>query len=171
MRRSCKRLLPYLPNTLTVLRLFGAAALLFLEPMRPAFLLLYLLCGASDVLDGLLARALHLESPLGAALDSLADAVFLAVCAGKLLPALRLPPWAWLWGGGIAALKVASFCLHRKKRGRPEALHSRGNRLVGLLLFLSPFFSLLVDRAVLAALLGCAATWAALCEYRRVRGA
>ena len=62
-----------LPNLLTLLRMLGAAALIGLDVQRPAFWIIYALCGLSDMLDGHLARRLHAESALGGRLDSAAD--------------------------------------------------------------------------------------------------
>ena len=45
-----------LPNLLTLLRMLGAAALIGLDMQRPAFWIIYALCGLSDMLDGHLAR-------------------------------------------------------------------------------------------------------------------
>ena len=43
-------------NFITLLRMIGTMGLLFLRPMSPQFLLIYLLAGITDVLDGWLAR-------------------------------------------------------------------------------------------------------------------
>lgn len=75
-----------LPNLLTLLRMLGAAALIGLDVQRPAFWIIYALCGLSDMLDGHLARRLHAESALGGRLDSAADGLFAVVCAVRLLP-------------------------------------------------------------------------------------
>ena len=55
------------------------------------FWALYALCGISDMVDGWLARNLQAESKTGAVLDSVADIVFVACCATRLLPVLEIP--------------------------------------------------------------------------------
>ena len=66
-----------IPNTLTIIRLAGTPVLLVLALLQQpvAVLLLgYLLVG-TDWLDGILARALHQQTPLGAKLDTIADVI------------------------------------------------------------------------------------------------
>ena len=85
-----------LPNLISILRLLLVPwfALVLLEQRFDAALGLFLLMGVSDGLDGYLARRLGAASPLGAALDPLADKVML-VSAFVLLGHLELLP-AWL---------------------------------------------------------------------------
>lgn len=70
-----------IPNTLTVIRLVGTPVLLILAlSQQPvAVLLLGGLLVLTDWLDGILARALHQQTPLGAKLDTIAD-VLLGLC-------------------------------------------------------------------------------------------
>ena len=85
-----------LPNLISILRLLLVPwfALVLLEQRFDAALALFLLMGVSDGLDGYLARRLGAASPLGAALDPLADKVML-MSAFVLLGHLELLP-AWL---------------------------------------------------------------------------
>ena len=77
-------------NLLTLVRVPLALGLLTVSPLSPAFFLLYVLSGVTDMLDGPVARRTHTESRTGAKLDSLADAVFLAAVLYRLLPVLHL---------------------------------------------------------------------------------
>lgn len=70
------------PNVLTFIRiLFIPFILVFLwQDKQPALLIaliLYILSAITDTLDGMLARALHQESDLGAYLDPLADKILI----------------------------------------------------------------------------------------------
>ena len=125
-------------NALTLFRLVGAPFLLFCPLGSPLFYVLYLFCGVSDVLDGLAARHLGRETPLGARLDTAADAVFFAVVLLRVLPALSLPLWVYLWIGSIALIKCAAALTGfvRYRRFVPE--HTAANKLCGVLLFLLP---------------------------------
>ena len=125
-------------NCITVGRMLFSAALPFLSPRSAAFGVLYLLCGLSDGLDGLVARKTGTESQFGARLDSAADLLFLTVCAATLLPLLRLDAWIWIWVAGIAAVRLIGMLL-RVLRGQGALLpHSAANRITGLLLFCLP---------------------------------
>jgi phosphatidylserine synthase len=64
-----------IPNLLSILRLIAAPVLLLVAWLGESSLFLGLLVAslASDVLDGWVARAFHVSSPLGAKLDSWGD--------------------------------------------------------------------------------------------------
>lgn len=40
--------------------------------------------------------------------DSDADICFVACCAIRLIPALQIPAWLWIWAGVIVAIKFAN---------------------------------------------------------------
>ena len=89
------------------------------------------------MLDGYLARRLHVESKFGAVLDSVADIGFIACCAIKWVPVLQIPSWLWIWAGVIVLIKlvnqVSALAVHK----RLCFPHTMANKLTGLLLFLS----------------------------------
>ena len=123
-------------NSITVSRMLFSLALLVLPPRSLPFVVLYLLCGLTDVLDGYIARKLHTESEKGAMLDSIADLLFAVVYAVKILPILKIPLWIWIWTAIIAVTKITCIVIASKKAHRLEIEHSLGNKLTGLLLFL-----------------------------------
>ena len=94
----------HIPNIISALRILGAICLLFLYPAGVAFWVIYGFCGVSDTLDGYLARKLHAESKTGAVLDSVADICFVACCAIRLIPAVRIPTCLWIWAGVIVPI-------------------------------------------------------------------
>lgn len=84
-----------LPNVLSLLRIFLVAPFLVAVIYRqflPA-LGLVLVAGASDFLDGYLARRLGQTSPLGAFLDPLGDRLLSTVAFIALASHGLLPPW------------------------------------------------------------------------------
>ena len=132
-------------NSITVSRMLFSLALLVLPPRSLPFVVLYLLCGLTDVLDGYIARKLHTESEKGAMLDSIADLLFAVVYAVKILPILRIPLWIWIWTAIIAVTKITCIAIASKKAHRLEIEHSLGNKLTGLLLFLLPLSACVAD--------------------------
>jgi CDP-diacylglycerol--glycerol-3-phosphate 3-phosphatidyltransferase len=74
-RSSPGRLWRNVPNAISTARLCATVVLLAAVVMRRVELFTWLLlaCLVSDIVDGLIARAFHLTSKLGAALDSIAD--------------------------------------------------------------------------------------------------
>ena len=126
-----------LPNVISVLRIAGSIDLLFCDVSGLPFWVLYALCGISDMVDGWLARKLHVETKAGAVCDSVSDIVFVACCAIHLLPVLEIPTWLWIWAGVIVIIKVVnqiSVLVVCKRFCFP---HTWANKLTGLLLFLT----------------------------------
>lgn len=72
-----------LPNLLTSARIVAIPVLVWLavERRTSAFAALMIACLVGDLVDGLLARALDAASPVGAMLDSVADALLFVVSA------------------------------------------------------------------------------------------
>ena len=64
------------PCVITFLRFPLSIAMLVVPPFSVLFWIFYLSGGLTDILDGFLARKLHLESAFGARLDSIADFAF-----------------------------------------------------------------------------------------------
>ena len=127
-----------LPNILTALRAALTATLLWLYPLGNLFLLVYLLAGLTDMIDGPLARKLGAASKLGAKLDSAADTFFVFVVLVRLWPYLVLPPAALPLVVGIALLRVGAGIAAKLRFGVFGFLHTWGNKLTGALLFLYP---------------------------------
>ncbi len=125
-----------LPNVISVLRIAGAISLLFCDVTGWPFWVLYALCGISDMVDGWLARKLHAESKAGAVIDSVADILFVACCAIRLLPVLEIPSWLWIWAGVIVFIKVVNQVSALVVCKRFCFPHTLANKLTGLLLFL-----------------------------------
>jgi phosphatidylglycerophosphate synthase len=73
----------HVPNLVTGARLVAVPVLLLLAFVQDGKLFGWLLVAAllSDIADGVIARSLRLESPLGAMLDSTADALLFPVAA------------------------------------------------------------------------------------------
>ena len=76
------------PNCLTILRMACSPLTILLAwwGATPWLIALVVLLVLTEWLDGLLARLFHQESPLGARLDTLADAIFY----GSLIPTVAL---------------------------------------------------------------------------------
>lgn len=141
-------------NIITLLRIPFAISLLFAAPFSAAFWAIYLACGATDMLDGFIARALHQESALGARLDSIADFVFALSVAAFVIINIEIPIWLWLGACGIALLRFISYGIGFYKYRAFASLHTYANRITGLFIFAAP---------ILYWLCGLTFTGAALC--------
>lgn len=126
-------------NIITGSRIVFSIAILFFEPLSPAFYTLYTAAGLTDMIDGTVARNTNTVSDFGAKLDTIADLVFVAVCLIKLLPILDIPVWLWIWIAVIALIKaviIISGVVMQKKWIAP---HTVMNKITGALCFLLPF--------------------------------
>ena len=124
-----------IPNLLSMSRIVLCLPLLLVDAMTLPFWVLYLIAGLTDMLDGFLARRLGVESKFGARLDSLADFVFVLAVGYKLFPWLKLPATLWMMIGLIALVKIVNAICSYVVIHRIEYLHTKANKLTGLLLF------------------------------------
>lgn len=157
-------------DIITLSRIPLSLLLFVFQPHSGPFALCYLLCGASDMLDGFIARRLHTASEKGAKLDTAADLFFAAVYAVRILPLLSVPAWIWIWTAVIAAGKLAGILYAGKKAGKLSVAHSFGNKLTGLLLFLLPLSVGLINIKYGASVVCIAATGTVIGEYVRSFG-
>lgn len=125
-------------NVLTGFRILGSILLLFLPVFSEAFYSIYLLCGFSDMIDGTIARRTNSTSELGAKMDTAADLVFVTVSLIKILPAIHIPGWLWIWGIVIAMIKIGNITWGFVFKKQLLSLHTTMNKITGLLLFLLP---------------------------------
>ena len=151
-------------NIITGIRIVLSVALLFFPVLSPAFFVLYVAGGLSDMIDGAAARRTETVSEFGSRLDTFADIVFAAVCLIKLLPILDVPVWLYVWFAVIAFIKfsniIAGFIRHKEF----IPVHSMINRVTGGLLFVLPLTLAFMDLRCNAAVVCMAATAAAVQE-------
>lgn len=133
----------WVPNTLTALRILLLPVLVVLmgNGDRVALIALFLLIGATDAVDGYLARRLDATTRWGSMADAIADR--LALLIPLLYVALReptafpaVPLWIPLWLLGVDTLTTGAWFVARRRYGvRPPASHSLPGRAGVWLLF------------------------------------
>ncbi|PKN34577.1 MAG: CDP-diacylglycerol--glycerol-3-phosphate 3-phosphatidyltransferase [Deltaproteobacteria bacterium HGW-Deltaproteobacteria-19] len=84
-----------IPNSLTLLRiiLVPAIVILLMQGSFKVAILVFLISGLTDVLDGYLARVLHQQTVLGSYLDPIADKALMISCYVTLAVKKILPGW------------------------------------------------------------------------------
>ncbi|MBR3241959.1 MAG: CDP-alcohol phosphatidyltransferase family protein, partial [Parasporobacterium sp.] len=112
-----------------------SAFLLFCPVLSPAFFILYIAAGASDMIDGAVARKTATVSKFGSRLDTIADIVFVAVCLIKVLPVLEIPIWLCIWIAIIAFIKAVNIIAGYIRQKEFISVHSMINKVTGGLLF------------------------------------
>ena len=125
-------------NAITGLRIIVSVGLLFIPVFSPMFYALYLIAGVSDMADGIIARKTNSVSESGSRFDGVADIVFVAVCLIKILPAIDIPIWLYVWTAVIALIKIINIISGYARHKRYVAVHTTMNKVTGLLLFMLP---------------------------------
>ena len=154
----------HIANILTGCRILGSILLLFFPAFSVAFYIIYLFCGFSDMIDGTIARKTNSISKYGSQLDTVADLVFVVVSIIRLLPAISVPGWLWIWGGVIAIIKISTIIWGYVSQKQLVSLHTLMNKATGLLLFLLPLTISFVELQYAAAVVCSVATFSALQE-------
>lgn len=126
------------PNIISAVRILLSLSLLFLKPLGAAFLVIYILCGLSDALDGFIARKTHSTSKLGEKLDSAADLILFAVLLWVLFPIIHPSLLIITWVASIAAVRVVSMAAVFIRYKTLGLLHTYGNKITGFVLFALP---------------------------------
>ena len=156
-------------NIITGSRILFSIALLFFPTFSPAFYVLYLAAGITDMIDGIVARKTGNESEFGARLDSIADIVFVVVCLIKLIPFVGIPVWLYVWIGIIALIRIINIVSGLIMQKRFVLLHTITNKVTGLLLFVLPLTVPFMDLKYTAIPVCAVATFAAIQEGHFIR--
>ena len=156
-------------NIITGFRIVFSIALLVCPALSPAFCVLYIAAGLSDVIDGIAARKTGTVSEFGSKLDTAADMVFITVCLIKLLPVLYVPVWLYVWIAVIALIKAANIAAGYIRQKAFISVHSVINKVTGGLLFVFPLTRAYMDLRYSAAVVCMVATIAAVYEGYLIR--
>ena len=125
-------------NIVTGCRIVCSVSLLFLPLFSLGFYVVYLLCGFSDMIDGVVARKTKSCSSFGAKLDTVADLIFMVAVCCKLLPVVDVAQWLWVWIVIIATIKLCNIAWGILRRKTLISVHSALNKATGFVLFLLP---------------------------------
>lgn len=156
-------------NIITGCRIVCAILLLFIPALSGEFYVAYLLCGFSDMIDGVVARRTNSDSVFGAKFDTIADLVFVFVACYKLLPIIHIPQWMWVWIVVIASIKLSNIICGLLRKKSLISVHSILNKITGVALFLIPLTIQLVELKYSLTAICLIATFAALQEGYYVR--
>ena len=129
----------YVANIISISRILILTTLFFTFRYQYLFVSLYLLCGLTDLLDGYIARKTHTESRLGAQLDSIADLLLFGVITVVLIRWLGDEIYDFLpWLIAIFIIRCGNMAIVAYKHRTFGIIHTWGNKLTGLMLFITP---------------------------------
>ncbi len=138
-----------IPNCISFSRIIFSVILFFIEPLSIAFYAIYIVCGLSDIIDGFIARKFGMTSRLGEKLDSMADMPMLGVLLVVLYPIINPVSEIFIWIILIFIIRVVSTIVAYKKYHTFAMLHTYGNKITGLILFLVPILLPFIHSTVL----------------------
>lgn len=126
------------PNILSGLRIALSLVMLTLLEQPKAFVTVYVICGVSDLADGIVARRFGAATTRGAQLDSFADFVFYAVALYSLLTLTDVIHNTVVWGSvlAITGIRIFSLLITKVRFGLWSSLHTWGSKVTGAVLFL-----------------------------------
>ncbi len=137
-----------LPNMISIARALLSIALIFPPMFSWGFYTIYIICGLSDLLDGVLARKLNCVSVKGAMIDSAADIIFFCVLVVRLVLALNYPLWVLISIAVIALIRTFTIIMGAIKFKKLTVLHTVLNKIAGSLVFLSPLLYLVAAKNI-----------------------
>jgi CDP-diacylglycerol--glycerol-3-phosphate 3-phosphatidyltransferase len=153
-----------LANYISIARIILVLFLAFLEPLSVYFYLIYTVSGISDIMDGYVARKMKSSSKLGEKLDSAADFIMVVVLVPIFYPIINPGTIILLWIIVIGIIRVISLLIVFVKYKTFGMLHTYGNKITGLILFLLPLLYIVVPKDVLMYLVCSIASVSALEE-------
>jgi len=158
-------------NYISISRIIMAIVLLLPKTFSKTFYIIYIYCGLSDILDGFLARKYKITSKFGAKIDSVADMLFVGVSLLKILPVIEISIGIYIWIIIIVLIKVFNIILGYIYYKQLTLLHTIGNKITGLVLFVIPLMMNFIHIKILEILICSVATFSAIQEghYIRIR--
>ena len=154
----------HIANIVTGCRILGSVLLLLFPAFSVEFYIIYITCGFSDMIDGTVARKTNSAGALGAKIDTAADIAFVTVSLIKILPAINIPQWLWIWGVVIAIIKIGNIIRGYVFKKQFVSLHTIMNKITGLLLFLLPLTMFFIELKYSSIVVCSLATFAAIQE-------
>lgn len=138
-----------LPNYISFSRIIFSLMMIFVKPLSQAFYAIYIICGFSDVIDGFIARKTGTKSEFGAKLDSVADMIMVGVLLFLICPILNPEIKIIIWIILIAIIRLAAMFVAMKKYKTFASIHTYGNKITGIALFIFPILLPYVNTTLL----------------------
>lgn len=128
----------HLANIISCSRIIGAVILFSCSEISTKFLVIYVICGITDLIDGPIARKTGNSSTIGATLDTVGDvATYLALT--KILVKNKLVPyWILIWIISVGVLFGVCAFLSAHKFNKFYLPHTNLGKVFGLSVFVLP---------------------------------
>ena len=151
-------------NVITLIRMGLAISLLFIKKYSISFLIIYTICGFTDILDGYIARITKTESNFGAKLDTISDLLFFIVMFIIMFDIFIKDIIFIVFIIIISLIRILSIIIVLKKYNKFAILHTYTNKLTGLILFFIPYFIYLDGANIVIYIIGVIALFSSIEE-------
>ena len=138
----------HLANIVTSSRIIGAIVLFFLNDITTTFLIIYVLCGFTDLIDGPIARKTNSSSTLGATLDTVGDVGTYLALTKILIKNKLVPVWILIWIISAGVLFGACSLVSKKRFNKIYLPHTYLGKIFGGAVFVLPVAMQFMDGAV-----------------------
>lgn len=128
----------HLANIISSTRITGAIVLFFQKEISPLFLLIYVLCGFTDLIDGPIARKTGATSTLGATLDSIGDVMTYLALTKILISQKLVPTWILAWIISSAVVFAVDTVISKVRFKKFYLPHTYLGKIFGGSVFLLP---------------------------------
>lgn len=128
----------HLANIISSTRITGAIVLFFQKEISPLFLLIYVLCGFTDLIDGPIARKTGATSTLGATLDSIGDVMTYLALTKILISQKLVPTWILAWIISSAVVFAVDAVISKVRFKKFYLPHTYLGKIFGGSVFLLP---------------------------------
>ena len=135
-----------LANIISAIRIIAGACLYLFSDITGGFIAIYVVCGITDLLDGPVARKFNSTSAVGAALDTVGDAVTYMALAKILLVKRMIPMWIVCWMLSVLGLHIIAGLVSLKKTKKFYVVHSLFGKILGGSIFVLPFAMWIVSK-------------------------
>ena len=156
----------YIPNLISIIRIVFSVLLIFTLNNPYVFILLYIIIGLTDVLDGYIARKYEIVSNLGARLDSIADLIFYIILTYIFITLYFhiLTTNHKIILLAILLVRLINILLTKIKYCKVVFIHTVANKISGLLLFFLPIIIMIYKNSLFISIIFIFALIAALEE-------
>lgn len=152
------------PNIISSFRIIFSVTLVFVKPLGIVFYAIYIICGLSDMVDGLIARRMGTTSTLGERLDSIADIIMIGALIIVIYPILDPAAEILIWIISIGIIRLSSMFVAFIRYKTFSMLHTYGNKITGIGLFIFPILIPFIDTTVLMYIICVVASMSAIEE-------
>lgn len=128
----------HLANIISFSRIIGAGFLFFLNEISTSFLIVYVLCGFTDLIDGPVARKTNNSSVLGATLDTIGDVLTYLALTRILIKKNMVPLWIFSWILSAGVMFGVCAVISKFKFGKFYLPHTYIGKLFGGCVFILP---------------------------------